>query len=333
MSPPPDELLADLVELGGAGLATVELTAAGPVAAPEGEGVVRLGVHRAGALPQVAGLDAFDILLTSQPDAPRPWVSLAPERLDAAVARLEGVVAAQPVAAAVAAQLLRTTLGLPFDQALAMESLGYSMLLASDGFRAWRAANLAGTPKLHDEPRVSLSEDAHGLSVRMVRPKARNAVDSRMRDALYEAFEFAELDPDRRPVVLSGAGACFSVGGDLAEFGTYGDAGRAHLVRVLRLPARLIWRIRGRVTAKVHRACVGAGVEMPSAAGRVIAAPNAWFRLPEVAMGLIPGAGGTAAIPRRIGRRRACYMAISGLDIDARTALDWGLVDAVETFA
>ncbi|MDB5445166.1 MAG: enoyl-CoA hydratase/isomerase family protein, partial [Phenylobacterium sp.] len=51
---------------------------------------------------------------------------------------------------------------------------------------------------------------------------------------------------------------------------------------------------------------------------------------PEVAMGLIPGAGGTASIPRRIGRRRACFMAISGLDVDARTALRWGLVDAVE---
>jgi enoyl-CoA hydratase/carnithine racemase len=47
-------------------------------------------------------------------------------------------------------------------------------------------------------------------------------------------------------------------------------------------------------------------------------------------MGLIPGAGGTASLPRRIGRRRACYMAISGADIDLGTALSWGLVDAVE---
>jgi enoyl-CoA hydratase/carnithine racemase len=154
-----------------------------------------------------------------------------------------------------------------------------------------------------------------------------------MRDALCEAFEFAALDPDRRPLVLSGEGACFSIGGDLAEFGMFGDPGAAHLVRLLRLPARLIWRIRERVTAKLHRACIGAGVEMPAAAARVIADPNAWFRLPEVGMGLIPGAGGTATIARRIGRRRACYMAISGLDIDAATALDWGLVDAVERFA
>jgi enoyl-CoA hydratase/carnithine racemase len=80
----------------------------------------------------------------------------------------------------------------------------------------------------------------------------------------------------------------------------------------------------------VHGACVGAGIEVPAAAGWVVAAPGAYFRLPEVSMGLIPGAGGTASIPRRIGRQRACYMAISGADIDLATALDWGLVDAQE---
>ena len=47
-------------------------------------------------------------------------------------------------------------------------------------------------------------------------------------------------------------------------------------------------------------------------------------------MGLIPGAGGTATIPRRIGRERAAYMALSGAEIDLDTALAWGLVDAVE---
>jgi enoyl-CoA hydratase/carnithine racemase len=60
----------------------------------------------------------------------------------------------------------------------------------------------------------------------------------------------------------------------------------------------------------------------------VTAAAGTFFRLPEVSMGLIPGAGGTATIPRRIGRHRACFMAISGADIDLPTALAWGLIDA-----
>jgi enoyl-CoA hydratase/carnithine racemase len=47
-------------------------------------------------------------------------------------------------------------------------------------------------------------------------------------------------------------------------------------------------------------------------------------------MGLIPGAGGTASIPRRIGRQRACYMAISGIELDLETALAWGLVDSLD---
>jgi enoyl-CoA hydratase/carnithine racemase len=62
----------------------------------------------------------------------------------------------------------------------------------------------------------------------------------------------------------------------------------------------------------------------------VVARPGTSFRLPEVSMGLIPGAGGTATIPRRIGRQRACYLAISGSELHLTTALAWGLVDAVD---
>jgi hypothetical protein len=286
-------------------------------------------VHREGPLP-TAGLDAFDILLSVQADAPRPWVGLAPERLEPTLSHLQAVVAAQPVAATAAAQLARMTLNLPFDQALVAESLAFSMLLASEGFWAWRAAQPSRSRTDLHRPRVAVSRDGDLLSIRMTRGRLRNAVDAAMRDALYEAFEAAALDPAGPPILLTGEGPAFSIGGDLAEFGTYGDAGRAHLVRVLRLPARLIWKLRDRVTVQVQGAAIGAGAEMSAAAGRLVASPDAWFRLPEVGMGLIPGAGGTATIPRRIGRQRACFMAISGLDVDARTALDWGLADAVE---
>jgi enoyl-CoA hydratase/carnithine racemase len=290
---------------------------------------VRVGVHRSGPLP-AGGVEAFDILLSARPDAPRPWVGLPSERLDETVERLRAVAAAQPVATTVAAQLMRMTLSLPFEQALVLESLAYSMLLASEGFRAWRAVQPPRSRTDLGRPRVAVSREGDLLSIRMMRPRLRNAVDAAMRDALFEAFEAAALDPEAPPIAFTGEGAAFSIGGDLAEFGTFGDAGMAHLVRTLRLPARLVWALRERVTARVQGAAIGAGVEMSAAAGRLVAAPDAFFRLPEVAMGLIPGAGGTATVPRRIGRRRACFMAISGLDVDARTALDWGLADAVE---
>jgi enoyl-CoA hydratase/carnithine racemase len=64
-----------------------------------------------------------------------------------------------------------------------------------------------------------------------------------------------------------------------------------------------------------------------------VAHPDTTFRLPEVAMGVVPGAGGTASIPRRIGRHRTAALALSGLLIDAPTALRWGLIDRIDPSA
>jgi enoyl-CoA hydratase/carnithine racemase len=79
----------------------------------------------------------------------------------------------------------------------------------------------------------------------------------------------------------------------------------------------------------MHGACVGAGVELAAFAGRVVAAPGTTFRLPEVSMGAIPGAGGTVSLPRRIGAPRTLLLGLSGLALAAEDALRWGLVDAV----
>ena len=320
-------VIRDLIELGGAGADVVEL-GRDLLVAEVGSGAVRIGVHRSGPLP-TGDLEAFDILLSADPAAPRPWVGLG-EGLDAVLAGLRDQIERQPAAAAVAAQVLRASLALGFDEALAMESIGYSMLLASEGFAAWRAATPARQRPDEPAPRVLVVADGPALRLRLNRPASRNAFDARMRDELAEALAFALAHPDAPPVELTGEGPSFSAGGDLDEFGAAGDVGRAHLIRTLRSPARLVHQLGPRITARVHGACVGAGIEVPAAAGHVVAAPDASFRLPEVSMGLIPGAGGVASIPRRIGRRRACYMAISGAEIDAQTALAWGLVDAVE---
>ena len=74
-------------------------------------------------------------------------------------------------------------------------------------------------------------------------------------------------------------------------------------------------------------ACIGAGLELAALAHRVVAAPDARFRLPEVAMGLVPGAGGTATIPGRIGPQLTAWLALTGATVDAATAHSWGLVD------
>jgi enoyl-CoA hydratase/carnithine racemase len=326
---PPGDPSRALIDAGGLGLEVVEIDGGHAPAPSSADGIVRVAVHRSGHAPG-QGLEGFDILLSADPAAPAPWAGSSYAGVDEALARIRAVVERQPVAAAVAAQIHRMTLTLSFEEALVLESLGYSMLLAGEGFRAWRAGR-AVRPRADDPtPRVRLTRTDGALRIHLTRPGARNAVDARMRDELVEALEFALIDPDAEPVVLSAEGPNFSAGGDLDEFGQADDPGRAHAIRVLRSAARLVRQLGVRMTACLHGACVGAGIEVPAAAHRVLARPGTSFRLPEVAMGLIPGAGGTVSIPRRVGRQRACYLAISGHELDLDAALAWGLVDAVD---
>jgi enoyl-CoA hydratase/carnithine racemase len=160
-------------------------------------------------------------------------------------------------------------------------------------------------------------------------PHVHNAFNAAMRDALVEAFGVAQLDWAVGTIELTGAGPTFCSGGDLTEFGTADDPVWAHLVRTTRSVGAVMDQLRDRITVHVHGRCIGAGVELPAFARRVVAAENATFRLPELGMGLIPGAGGTVSLPRRIGRERTLLLALSGIELSADDALRWGLIDAV----
>jgi enoyl-CoA hydratase/carnithine racemase len=83
--------------------------------------------------------------------------------------------------------------------------------------------------------------------------------------------------------------------------------------------------MRDQIKVHLHGACVGAGVELPAFAGTIKAAEGTVFRLPELGMGLIPGAGGTVSLPRRIGRWRTLYLALTGQNLDLAAARGWGL--------
>ncbi|MEN8161352.1 MAG: enoyl-CoA hydratase/isomerase family protein, partial [Myxococcota bacterium] len=161
------------------------------------------------------------------------------------------------------------------------------------------------------------------------RPERRNAFSAEMRDALCEALALVIQDASLRRVVLTGEGPSFSSGGDLDEFGTHPDPATAHAIRATRNAALLLSRCADRVEARVHGACVGAGVELPAFCRRVVADPGAFFQLPEVGMGLVPGAGGTVSLPRRIGRQRTAWLALTGQRLAVETARAWGLVDDV----
>jgi enoyl-CoA hydratase len=234
-----------------------------------------------------------------------------------------------PRAAAVAIQLLRSLQGLPLDRALQLESFCYGLLQGSAEYEAWLAARV---PVERPAPagRVLVERRDSMLHVTLDRPDARNAIDRSMRDQLFDAFALAALDPEVRSLKLRAVGPTFSTGGDLEEFGTTRDPATAHLIRSQTLPAIPLAQCAAILDVHVQGACVGAGLEIAAFAGRLTATPDAWFQLPELSMGLIPGAGGCVSVSRRIGRQRAALLILSGRRINAGTALRWGLIDAIE---
>lgn len=240
-----------------------------------------------------------------------------------------------PLAAMTLVQLLRATATLPRADALTVESLAFATLQSGPEFAEWSAAHPPDAQRLEsdDGPPVLIARDGARLMLRLNRPTRRNAMTIAMRDALVEAFEFAAADASIETLEVDAAGACFCTGGALEEFGTAPDPARAHAIRSLRLPAAALLRTRATSHFRVHGACIGSGIELAAFAGRLTAAPSAFFQLPELRFGLLPGAGGCVSLPRRIGRQRTAYLALSGRRINAATALEWGLVDAIEEVA
>jgi hypothetical protein len=238
-------------------------------------------------------------------------------------------VLACPQAAATLVGLLRATAVLPVPEGLVCESLAYSLLLGGTEFAAWRAGRPRRVPPAQAEPYVRVERDEHRLELSLHRPARHNAFSRDVRDALLEGLTIAELDDSVTEVHLRGDGPSFCSGGDLDEFGTAQDLTAAHLLRVEQSAGAAVDRLRTRVTAHLHGACIGAGLEVPAFAGRVLVAPGAHLQLPELSMGLVPGAGGTVSVTRRVGRWRTAYLVLSGRPVDAGTALRWGLADAL----
>jgi enoyl-CoA hydratase len=248
-----------------------------------------------------------------------------------ALAGIARNIVASPIAAMVLVQHLRASAGLSCAQALTAESFAYATVQTGPEFRRWHLARAssAARPTQHGNP-LLIVRDGNVLGITLNSPATRNAIGVEMRDALVEALELALLDPGIKSVEISASGACFSAGGDVAEFARVSDPATAHWVRTLRLPARSALQLADRLWVRVNGAAIGAGVEIACFAKRVTATADAWFQLPELKYGLIPGAGGTVSLPRRIGRQRTAYMALSMRRVSALTALRWGLVDAIE---
>jgi enoyl-CoA hydratase/carnithine racemase len=307
------------------GALVVDLDARPP--APSASGSVLPALH-GGVRAVVVGLTTVEPA-ESHPAAGLCDVVLPPSGGASVVDAVVATVEASPLAATALAVLLRGAPHRRVDSGLAAESAVYSTLQAGPEFAAWRASR---TPRRRDAAEgdpVRVERDGDVLTITLDRPHVRNALSTAMRDQLVEAFDLVTVDPSIVEVHLRGAGPDFCAGGDLDEFGTFPDPATAHLVRLQQSVGRSIATVAGRVTAHLHGACVGSGIELPAFAGTVVAAPDTRISLPEVALGLVPGAGGTVSLPLRIGRHRTARLALTREVLDAATAHAWGLVDAV----
>jgi Enoyl-CoA hydratase/isomerase len=311
--------------------------------------VERAGALVADALPVTAGvltgpptaslkplIAAATLTLTSQAAADEGLREAVPvgdvpggPDLDGALSRLREAVERSPRAAVACGRLVRQTAVLDTVGGLTAEAAAYSLLLGGPEFARWLGDR--GGPRHRCPPAepVRVSRDGGRLSIVLNDPARRNAFSVRLREALLDALLVGEADETVEAVELSGAGPAFCGGGDLDEFGAAKDLVAAYLVRLSRSPWRVIDRMAAKVTVTIHGACIGAGIEMAAYAGRVVAAGDAFFALPEVRMGLVPGAGGSVSVPRRIGRWRAAWMMLTADRLPAATALRWGLVDEV----
>ena len=306
----------------------VELTGARPAADLDAPGVGRVIVGISPTVPVDPPPSLTDVALCPPAESgatvPTGWVAVDDPYTE--TERLAATCAANPGASAALVQLLRVNERLTLVAGVTAESFAYSMLLTGPEFARWLSGRPPMTHRHAAEP-VVIDTTETTVTITLNRPEVRNAYDAAMRDALVDVLRgLMTLDPPP-DVELRGAGPGFCSGGDLSEFGTATDAVIAHRVRMARAPGPLLQRLP--VTAYVHGPCVGAGVELPAFCKRVVAAPGTTFILPEVAMGLVPGAGGTASLTARIGRHRTAYLALSGAALSAPTALEWGLVDEI----
>lgn len=258
-------------------------------------------------------VDGFDIV-TSRPNE---------------IAEVKEAVSRAPLSSYGLVTLTRVSAGMTAADGIWAESAVFSALLGSRAHQEWLESRPVANQRTEPDEPVLVELDADVLRISLNRPEARNAINSSLRDAFVAALELAELMPGVR-VELRGEGANFSAGGDLTEFGQVADPATAHAVRGTRHPALSLSRVGDRVTAYAHGPNVGAGVELLAFADRLIASADATFRLPEVGMGLIPGAGGTWSVVQRMGRQRANWLMLTGAQVDAECALQLGLIDAIE---
>lgn len=179
---------------------------------------------------------------------------------------------------------------------------------------------------------VELLAEGGVATVRLNRPDRHNALGSRLVEELGEALDEVEGAGEARVMILTGAGErAFCSGVDLKERSRMGADERWSHNRALNAFAERLARLQVPTIAALNGLAFGGGLEITLACDFRIAVEGAEFALPEVGIGIVPGAGGTQRLPRLVGPTRAKEMILTGRRISAGSALEMGLVSKVVT--
>jgi 3-hydroxyacyl-CoA dehydrogenase len=169
---------------------------------------------------------------------------------------------------------------------------------------------------------VSIRKEGSIAIVTMDNPPV-NAIGTATREGLLEVAQILDKDEKISFIVLTGAGKIFAAGADAREFDL--PPTEPHLPDI----AKAIESASKPWVAAINGAALGGGLELALACRYRIAAPNASLGLPEVTLGLVPGAGGTQRLPRLTGIDQAVEMISTGKPLRANKALECGLVDSI----
>jgi enoyl-CoA hydratase len=162
------------------------------------------------------------------------------------------------------------------------------------------------------------------------RPRVSNALDTALIAELKEAFEDCRVDSTVRGVILTGAGdKAFASGADISELVNDTAVEAKGISRHGQAVTSLIENLGKPVIAAVNGFALGAGCELAMACTIRVAAETANLGLPEVKIGMMPGAGGSQRLPRLVGKGRALQIILTGETIDAQEAYRIGLVNEV----
>jgi enoyl-CoA hydratase/carnithine racemase len=175
---------------------------------------------------------------------------------------------------------------------------------------------------------VRVERDDAVATIRLERPPA-NALSEAVSLELWDAAREVESDEAVRAVVVWGGERIFAAGADVKAMAEFGPREVEPSVGALEGALRHLEAIPKPVIAAINGYALGGGCELALACDFRYAAADARIGLPEIRLGIIPGAGGTQRLPRLVGLSRARDLIFSGRHVDAGEALDMGLVDAV----